>query len=75
MCHACRTPLSKANLSSADYQDGVSCPHCKPSLDPQRKARFAERQKQIRLAAERGEKHLGRNPRKKLSGFSKSQNN
>ena len=65
MCHACRMPLSDADLKSDDYQDGVSCPHCKPSLDPQRAARFAERQKQIRLAAERGETHLGQNPRKK----------
>ena len=74
MCHACRMPLSETDLNSDDYQDGVSCPHCKPSLNPQRAARFAERQKQIRLAAERGEKHLGRNPRKKLVGSSRVQN-
>jgi len=72
MCHACRMPLSDADLKSDDYQDGVSCPHCKPSLDPQRAARFAERQKQIKLAAERGETHLGRNPRKKPAGVTKS---
>ena len=65
MCHACRMPLSDADLQSDDYLDGVSCPHCKPSISPQRAARFAERQKQIRLAAERGEQHLGRNPRKR----------
>ena len=67
MCHACRMPLSDADLKSDDYQDGVSCPHCKPGLDPLRAARFAERQKQIRLAAERGETHLGQNPRKKTA--------
>ncbi len=67
MCHACRMPLSGADIESDDYQDGVSCPHCKPSLDPQRAARFVERQKQIKLAAKRGETHLGRNPRKKTS--------
>ena len=72
MCHACRMPLSDADMQSDDYQDGVSCPHCRPHLDPQRAARFAERQKQIRLAAERGEKHLGRNPRKKPAGLGKS---
>ena len=74
MCHACRMPLSETDLDSNDYQDGVSCPHCKPSLDPQRAARFAERQKQIRLAAERGEQHLGRSPRKKLVSSDKIQN-
>ena len=67
MCHACRTPLSDADMQSDDYLDGVSCPHCKASISPQRAARFAERQKQIRLAAERGEQHLGRNPRKTAS--------
>jgi len=72
MCHACRMPLSDADMQSDDYQDGVSCPHCRPHLDPQRAARFAERQKQIRLAAERGEKHLGRNPRKKPVGLGNS---
>ena len=72
MCHACRMPLSDADMQSDDYQDGVSCPNCRPYLDPQRAARFAERQKQIRLAAERGEKHLGRNPRKKPAGLGKS---
>lgn len=74
MCYACRMPLSEADLGGDDYQDGVSCPHCKPSLNPQRAARFAERQKQIRLATERGEKHLGRNPRREPAGFSTSQN-
>ena len=65
MCHACRMPLSDADKDSNDYQEGVSCPNCKPSFNPQRAARFAERQKQIRLAAERGEKHLGQSPCKK----------
>ena len=65
MCHACRMPLSDADMQSDDYLDGLSCPHCKPSISPQRASRFAERQKQIRLAAERGEQHLGRSPRKK----------
>ena len=73
MCYACRMPLSDADLKSDDYQDGVSCPHCKPGLNPQRAARFAERQKQIRLAAERGEQHLGRSPRKKLVSSDKIQ--
>ena len=63
MCHACRMPLSADDLAHADYQAGISCPHCKPTLDPARAARFAERQKQIELAAQRGEAHLGVNPR------------
>lgn len=27
-CHACRRPLSSADLESDDYVEGVSCPHC-----------------------------------------------
>jgi UPF0176 protein len=27
-CHACRRPLSSDDIASADYVEGVSCPHC-----------------------------------------------
>ena len=27
-CHACRRPLTTADLKSPDYREGVSCPHC-----------------------------------------------
>jgi UPF0176 protein len=65
MCHACRMPLSADDLAHPDFENGISCPHCKADLDPDRAARFAERQKQMRLAAERGEAHLGIDPRRK----------
>ena len=64
MCHACRMPLSADDMAHADYEPGISCPHCKPDMDPARAARFAERQKQIDLAHARGKTHLGANPRK-----------
>jgi len=67
MCHACRMPLSDDEMAHEDYEEGISCPHCKPHLDPARAARFAERQKQMRLAAARGHAHLGTNPRAKSS--------
>jgi len=41
------------------YQKGISCPRCYDSLTEEQKARFAEREKQIRLARERGEAHVG----------------
>ena len=59
MCHACRMPLSDDDRAHADYQAGISCHNCKPTLNAERAARFAERQKQIQLAAQRGEAHLG----------------
>jgi UPF0176 protein len=63
-------PLSAIDVAHPDFEDGISCPHCKPNLDPNRAARFAERQKQMLLATKRGETHLGINPRhKKTSPF------
>ena len=59
MCHACRMPLSQSDMTHPDYEDGISCHHCKSAQDPARTKRFAERQKQIKLARERGEEHLG----------------
>tara|TARA_B100001093_G_scaffold465798_1_gene483739 strand:- start:291 stop:710 length:420 start_codon:yes stop_codon:yes gene_type:complete len=59
MCHACRMPLAPQDLSHPDYAPGISCHHCRDGQDPQQRARFMERQKQVRLAAERGEAHIG----------------
>lgn len=67
MCHACRMPLSAEDLDHTDFEDGISCFHCKPTLNVDRAARFAERKKQIQLAKERGKKHLGNNPYQKPS--------
>jgi UPF0176 protein len=58
-CHACRRPLSADDIASPDYREGVSCPQCIGSLDEDRAARLAERQKQVTLANERGEQHIG----------------
>lgn len=59
MCHACRMPLSQIEMAHPDFEDGISCHHCKLAHSPVRTKRFTERQKQIRLARARGEKHLG----------------
>lgn len=58
-CHACRRPLSSADIKSPDYREGVSCPKCIESLDAERAARLEERRKQVALANERGEEHIG----------------
>jgi UPF0176 protein len=58
-CHGCRHPITEADKQSDRYQKGVCCPGCYDSLTPDQKARFAERQKQIELARERGETHIG----------------
>ncbi|MEQ9464723.1 MAG: rhodanese-related sulfurtransferase [Haliea sp.] len=61
-CHGCRHPVTSEDKASARYQQGVCCPHCYDSLTAEQKARFAERQKQMELAARRGEQHVGAPP-------------
>ncbi|MGQ9426950.1 oxygen-dependent tRNA uridine(34) hydroxylase TrhO [Gilvimarinus sp. F26214L] len=58
-CFACRLPITEEDKASEKYQAGISCPHCYDTLTPEQKAKFAEREKQLRLARERGEAHLG----------------
>ncbi len=58
-CHACRRPLSGQDLASPDYREGVSCPKCIGELVPERARRLEERRKQVALARERGEAHIG----------------
>ena len=58
-CHACRRPLSSEELASADYREGISCPHCIGTLEDERIARLEERRRQVALARERGDKHIG----------------
>jgi UPF0176 protein len=58
-CHACRRPLSSEDLASPDYREGVSCPQCINDLDADRAARLEERHRQVELARERGDTHIG----------------
>ena len=58
-CHACRRPLSTADLKSPDYVEGVSCPQCIDETDADKRARLEERARQVALAKERGEAHVG----------------
>lgn len=59
LCHGCRYPISPADRESPKYEESVSCPHCADHLSDEKRAALRERQKQVRLAKERGEAHLG----------------
>jgi UPF0176 protein len=61
LCHACRMPISQEDKASARYEPGISCPHCHESVAAEKKARLAERQKQVELARARGETHVAAN--------------
>lgn len=58
-CHACRRPLSTEDLASPDYREGVSCPRCIDELAQERAERLEERRKQVALAEQRGDTHIG----------------
>ncbi len=60
LCHACRQPLSTEELSSPQFAEGVCCPYCVDQFSDEDRARFAERQHQIKLAKSRGETHIGK---------------
>jgi len=57
-CYACRMPLSVSDMASEQYVKGLSCPHCYETTSDEQKAAFAERQRQVELAKQRGEKHI-----------------
>ena len=58
-CYGCRHPITEQDKLSPQYQKGVCCPRCYDNLSPEQAARFRERQKQVELAAARGEVHVG----------------
>ena len=59
LCHACRRPLARADMARPEYEAGVQCHLCAGDYSPADRARFRERMRQIELARERGERHLG----------------
>ena len=54
--------LKHLRMFSSKYPDEeeISCPGCHHERTPEERARYAERQRQIKLAKKRGEKHIGR---------------
>ena len=58
-CGACRRPLTPEARTRPEFEEGVCCHHCAAQYDADDRARFRERQKQMMLAAARGERHLG----------------
>lgn len=58
-CYACRRPIMPEDMKRAEYETGVQCHQCVNEYTDKDRARFRDRQKQIRLSRERGEQHLG----------------
>lgn len=61
LCRACRHPLTLEERKSPFFVEGVSCPHCHDKRSDADRERYAQRQRQIERALERGEAHpIGR---------------
>lgn len=60
LCFACRMPVSAADRALPSYVEGVSCPACHATRTDAERAGYAERHRQERLAATRGDAHVGR---------------
>jgi len=65
LCHNCRFPVSPEDMESEYFVKGISCPRCHDSITPERRTSLEERNRQIRLAKERNQSHLGVNQRRK----------
>ncbi len=61
-CYGCRHPITEADKASPQYRLGVCCPRCCQEVSDEQKRRFAERQKQVELAAARKQQHIGAPP-------------
>ena len=60
LCRACRAPVTPADRLSPKFREGVSCERCHDSRSEEDRARYAERHRQVELAARRGVRpHIG----------------
>ena len=59
LCRACRRPVTAAGRLSPKFCEGISCERCHDSRSDQDRARYAERHRQVELAALQGRTHIG----------------
>ena len=59
LCRSYRMPLGEAELAHPHYVQGVSCPYCHGTRTPKQQRALAERERQMQLAAQRGQEHIG----------------
>jgi UPF0176 protein len=59
LCRACRMPVTPQEQASPLFEDGISCPSCHDQRNADQRTGYAERQRQVALAAARGVEHIG----------------
>jgi UPF0176 protein len=62
LCRGCRMPVSPQGRASPVYVEGVCCDRCHATRSESQRAGAAERDRQVRIAAERGLAHIGTRP-------------
>lgn len=65
LCHGCRLPITAEDKQSPHYEEGITCPRCYDKLTASQRERFAERQRQIKLAKARDQEHIGSDSQKR----------
>lgn len=60
LCRGCRDPIGSRDKASPHFEEGICCPRCYESITPEQRARRTERTKQVKLAMQRNELHVGR---------------
>jgi len=58
--------VNSVDITKKQYQKGVSCHHCIDNVSDEQRARYAEREKQMALASQRGHAHIGSDAAKTL---------
>ena len=59
LCFGCQEPISPEEMKDSRYEEGVCCGRCHDKTTEDLKTRRRERMKQVALATERGERHIG----------------
>jgi UPF0176 protein len=59
LCRSCRLPISDEDKTSSHFIAGVSCPKCYENRSEEKKRGLAERHRQVELAKQRNDAHIG----------------
>lgn len=59
LCHACRQPIQEEDKRHPLYEAGVACHRCHGTHTQEQIERFRERERQLSLARQRGQEHIG----------------
>ncbi len=59
LCRGCRMPVGPEDRASPHHVEGVCCPRCHDARTPEQRQSYAERQRQMEIAARLGIDHVG----------------